>query len=94
MKKYPIKDYTYYIVVCFPELNIMGYTLKRKYKTENGACKMAMKLNQQGNDLVMVRKEEVFYQDENTDISSSSPMYYFREQKQHTQREYHDYYGF
>ena len=71
-----IKDFTYYSIHLWPDINKPGITYKIAYKREKNAGKMAVKLIDSGlYESLVLRKNEVIKRDINNDYSISSPVY-------------------
>ena len=67
------KDIIYYSITFFKDPNKCGKTLENVYKTEAGALKKARSLKAEAPEsLVIIRKEEVFYRNNNNEYSTSA----------------------
>lgn len=67
------KDIIYYSITFFGDPNKHGKTLDNVYKTEAGALKKARSLKAEAPEaLVIIRKEEVFYRNNNNEYSAST----------------------
>lgn len=66
-----IRDKVFYSVVGFEDKTKMATFCKDGYKRFENAKKTADKLIKDGYDLVNIRKEEIYYRDDNNEFSSS-----------------------
>lgn len=67
-----IEDKVFYTVVGFKNKNECATFYKDKYIRMGNAKKVASNLIKSGYERVVIRKEEIFLQDDNNDFSASS----------------------
>lgn len=67
-----IRDKTFYAVVGFKKVDEMATFYKDKYKRIGNARRVAKDLIKQGYEMVVLRKEEIIFQNDNNDYSVSS----------------------
>lgn len=67
-----IEDKIFYAVVGFKSKNEQATFYKDKYIRRGNARRVAGNLLKKGYECVVIRKEEIFLQDDNNDFSASS----------------------
>lgn len=77
-----LKDVTYYILTLWEKETYWGKTYLRAYMTEKGAKARINKLLATGKySQIILRREDVWYRNENNEFSSSTPIKVFVESK-------------
>lgn len=66
----------YSVYVWGNEKKMASLSWCERWKTEKGALRWAARFSDY--PVVVVRKDEIFYRDENNEISASGPIYTFR----------------
>lgn len=68
----PVKDLTYYQCYLWKDKTKMGFADDRLYKTRENAEKRMMWLISSGKyEMIVMRKEEVWFRDDNNEFSAS-----------------------